>query len=636
MADSIELTSHTDDASPHTGNSPRSYGRLCLGALGVVYGDIGTSPLYAIKECFNGHIPLDPTPAHVLGILSLVFWSITLIVTLKYVTFIMRADNRGEGGSLALLALVNEHTRGRRIAGAVALIGIFAAALFFGDCMLTPAISVLSAVEGLQIAAPLLADYVVPLTIIVLIALFAVQKYGSALVGASFGPVMLLWFATLAVIGVAQIATNPTVLLAVNPLYAVRFIALDGLRGFLILASVFLAVTGAEALYADMGHFGRKPIRLAWLYVAMPALLINYFGQGAALLGDPSAVDNPFYRMVPDWATLPMVILATLATVIASQAVISGAFSLTCQAIQLGYLPRMKIVHTSGQEKGQVYLPVVNWSLLASVVLLVLGFQSSNNLAAAYGLAVSGTMLTSTLLFGLVMVLIWRVSALKAYSLLALLLSVDLLFMAANATKILHGGWFPLTIGIAAFVLLTTWKRGRGLLLKSVEADAMPVELFLKSLSERALRVPGTAVYLTVSDSGVPRALLHNLKHNKVIHERVVFLTVTTEDRPTVPASERITVQPIGGRVYRACIRYGFTDNPDIPAALASSHPVTFDLMDTSFFLNRETIIPSRRPGMALWREHLFSWMSRNAATAMDFFRLPPNRVVELGSQVEI
>lgn len=635
MAASLSLASEAETAS-HLDQKSSSYGKLCLGALGVVYGDIGTSPLYAIKECFGGHVPLVPTPAHVLGVLSLVFWSVTLVVTVKYVTFIMRADNRGEGGSLALLALVTEHTRGRRIAGAVAIIGIFAAALFFGDCMLTPAISVLSAIEGLQIAAPGLADYVVPLTIVVLVVLFGVQRFGSARVGASFGLVMLVWFATLALVGVSQIAINPSVLGAINPYYAVHFVVADGLRGFLILASVFLAVTGAEALYADMGHFGRGPIRRAWLAVAMPALLINYFGQGAALLRDPTAVDNPFYRMVPDWATLPMVALATMATVIASQAVISGAFSLTCQAIQLGYLPRMKIVHTSGQEKGQVYLPVVNWGLLASVVLLVVGFQSSNNLAAAYGLAVSGTMLTSTLLFGLVMTLIWRTSGPKAIGLLVVLLSIDLLFLAANASKITHGGWFPLAIGIAAFVVLTTWKRGRELLLRSVEADALPIDVFLKSLSDRALRVPGTAVYMTVSDNGVPRALLHNLKHNKVIHERVVFLTVTTEDRPTVPEAERITVQSIGRRVYRAHVRYGFTDSPDIPAALAASHPVTFDLMDTSFFLNRETIIPSGRPGMALWREHLFAWMSRNAATAMDFFGLPPNRVVELGSQVEI
>ncbi len=621
--------------SPHTGNGTSNI-KLCLGALGVVYGDIGTSPLYAIKECFAGHVPLDPTPDNVLGVLSLVFWALTVIVTIKYVTFIMRADNRGEGGSLALLALVTEHTRGRRIGGIVALIGVFAAALFFGDCMLTPAISVLSAIEGLQIAAPMFADYIVPLTIAVVIALFAVQKYGTGLVGASFGPIMLIWFATLTVIGAAQVVDSPSVMLAVNPLYAARFLATDGMRGFLTLASVFLAVTGAEALYADMGHFGRGPIQRGWLYVAMPALLINYFGQGAALLNDPAAIDNPFYRMVPGWATLPMVILSTMATVIASQAVISGAFSLVCQAIQMGYLPRMNIVHTSGLERGQVYLPVVNWGLLVSVVLLVIGFQSSNNLAAAYGLAVSGTMITSTLLFGLVLFLIRRTNRILASGLLILFLAVDLAFLAANATKITHGGWFPLTIGVAAFIVLTTWKQGRALLLQRVEADAIPVDLFLKSLSERVSRVTGTAVYMTVSDSGVPRALLHNLKHNKVIHERVVFLTVITEDRPVVPESERLTIQPIGGRVYRACLRYGFMDRPQIPAALSASRPVTFDLMDTSFFLNRETIIPSARPGMALWREHLFSWLSRNAATAMDFFSLPPNRVIELGSQIEI
>jgi KUP system potassium uptake protein len=620
--------SHTDQAQARR--------KLCLGALGVVYGDIGTSPLYALKECFSGHIPLTPTPGNVLGVLSLVFWALTLIVTVKYVTFIMRADNRGEGGSLALLALVAEHTRGRKIAPVVALVGIFAAALFFGDCMLTPAISVLSAVEGLQIAAPVLADYIIPATVAILIALFAIQRYGSALVGASFGPIMIVWFTTLAIIGVAQIAEHPSVLLAVSPTYAFQFIATDFTRGFLILASVFLAVTGAEALYADMGHFGRQPIRIAWLYVAMPALLINYFGQGATMLRDASAIDNPFYRMVPDWATLPMVVLATLATVIASQAVISGAFSLASQAVQLGYLPRMKTIHTSGTERGQIYLPAVNWTLLTAVILLVLGFQSSSNLAAAYGLAVSGTMITSTVLFAFVMIFIWHTNKVAMYGLIACLLTIDMLFMAANATKILHGGWFPLTIGAVAFVLLTTWKRGRELLLKRLEEDNIPVDLFLKSLSEKASRVPGTAVYMTVSESGVPRALLHNLKHNKVIHERVIFLTVVTEDRPTVPESERIVVQPLGGRVYRARIRYGFTDAPDIPRALGLSQTVTFDLFDTSFFLNRETIIPAQRPGMARWREHLFAWMSRNSVTAMEFFRLPPNRVVELGSQVEV
>ena len=606
---------------------------LLLGALGVVYGDIGTSPLYALKESFNG---LTPTPAHVLGVLSLVFWTITMIVTLKYVSFIMRADNRGEGGGLALLALVSERMKDKPGASGIALIGIFAAALFFGDCMLTPAISVLSAVEGLQIAAPALADYIIPLTIAVLVGLFAFQKHGTALVGASFGPIMLVWFATLAVIGAAQIVHHPIVLTAVNPLYAVQFIAADGLRGFLILASVFLAVTGAEALYADMGHFGRPPIRRAWLYGVMPALLINYFGQGAAVLSDPAAVDNPFYRMVPEWATLPMVILATLATVIASQAVISGAYSLACQAIQLGYLPRLKIVHTSGQQRGQVYLPMVNWALLFAVVWLVVGFESSTNLAAAYGLSVAGTMVTTTILFGIVMVTIWKVKPILAYPLIGLFLVVDLAFLGANLTKIAHGGWFPLVVAIAVFVVLTTWKRGRQILMARVEEDAMPVDLFVSSLSERAQRVQGTAVYMTVSGDGVPRALLHNLKHNRVIHERVIFLTVVTEDRPTVPDEDRVTVSGLGARLYRVTVRYGFMDKPDIPRALTGVQSIAFDMMDTSFFLNRETIIPAARPGMARWREHLFSWLTRAAVTPMEFFRLPPNRVVELGTQVEI
>ena len=606
---------------------------LLLGALGVVYGDIGTSPLYALKESFNG---LTPTSEHVLGVLSLLFWSVTLVVTLKYVSFIMRADNRGEGGGLALLSLVSEQMRGRPGSSAIALLGVFAAALFFGDCMLTPAISVLSAVEGLQIAAPALADYIIPVTIVVLVSLFALQKFGTALVGASFGPIMLVWFATLAVIGAAQIAHHPFVLTAVNPLYAAQFIAADGLRGFLILASVFLAVTGAEALYADMGHFGRSPIRRAWLYGVMPALLINYFGQGATVMSDPAAVDNPFYRMVPEWATLPMVILSTLATVIASQAVISGAYSLACQAIQLGYLPRLKIVHTSSQQRGQVYLPVVNWTLLFAVVWLVMGFESSTNLAAAYGLSVAGTMVTTTILFGIVMVTIWKVKPVLAYPLIGLFLVVDLAFLGANLTKITHGGWFPLAVAIAVFIMLTTWKRGRQILTARVEEDAMPVDLFVSSLSERAQRVQGTAVYMTVSGEGVPRALLHNLKHNRVIHERVIFLTVATEDRPTVPHEERVTVQALGARLYRVTVRYGFMDKPDIPRALTGVQSIAFDMMETSFFLNRETIIPAARPAMARWREHLFSWLTRAAVTPMEFFRLPPNRVVELGTQVEI
>jgi KUP system potassium uptake protein len=620
-------------AHPSAKGANDACAKVLLGALGIVYGDIGTSPLYAVKTCFLG---LAVTPEHVLGILSLVFWTLTVIVTVKYVSFIMRADNRGEGGNLALLALVLEQTRGRKIAGAVALIGIFAAALFFGDAMLTPAVSVLSAVEGLEIAAPVLSEFVVPLTIAVVILLFLIQKKGTATVGASFGPIMLIWFFVLSVFGAMQIVRAPTVLFAMNPLYAFRFIAADGLRGFLVLAAVFLSVTGAEALYADMGHFGRVPIRRAWLWLVMPALFINYFGQGAALLTDPNAVDNPFYRMVPQWASLPMVVLATVATVIASQAVISGTFSLVVQAIQLGYLPRMHIVHTSGEERGQVYLPLVNWGLMISVVLLVLGFRSSDNLASAYGLAVSGTMLTSTMLFGFVMILIWRVRRRIAVPLLTVLLTVDAAFLAANASKILHGGWFPLAVGVGAFTLLTTWKTGRACLRKEIENDTLPVDIFLKSLSDRVPRVSGTAVYMTTGGEGVPRALLHNLKHNKVIHERVIFLTVKTEDRPTVADPERISVQPLGGRLYRATLRYGFMENPDIPRALAASPAINFELMDTSFFLNRETIIPSARPGMARWREHLFAWMSRNAATAMDFFRLPPNRVIELGSQVEI
>jgi len=557
-------------------------------------------------------------------------------VTIKYVSFIMRADNRGEGGSLALLALIIRKTRGHKATAIVAVLGVFAAALFYGDCMLTPAISVLSAVEGLQVAEPELAHYVIPLTIVILIGLFALQRFGTAIVGASFGPIMIIWFMTLAVVGVSQIILRPEVLLALNPVYAAKFMMLDGWTAFLTLGSVFLAVTGAETLYADMGHFGRKPINRAWIWLVMPALLLNYFGQGALILQDGEAVANPFFLMVPEWARMPMVILATLATVIASQAVISGAFSVTQQAIQLGYLPRMRIVHTSGFAQGQIYMPLVNWGLLVFVVLLVAGFQSSTHLAAAYGVAVSGTMITSTIMLGFVMVMIWRINLFATAAILGVFLAIDLVFFTANVTKITHGGWFPLAVAAVTFVMLTTWKRGRQLLMDKLTEDSMPVETFLKSLSDRAHRVTGTAVYMTGNTDGIPHALLHNLKHNKVIHERVVLLTVLTEDTPTVPAEERIDAQPLGGRLYRAVVRYGFMESPDVPAALSASKQFPFDAMDTSFFLNRETLVPSVKPGMARWREHLFAWMSRNATSAMDFFRLPCNRVVELGTQVEI
>jgi KUP system potassium uptake protein len=624
---------------PANGQESRhnSLATLALGAVGVVYGDIGTSPLYTIKECFHGPHPLTPDPQHILGVLSLAFWSVMLVVSIKYAVFMMRADNRGEGGSLALLALITQITRDSRLFFLVAVLGIFAAALFYGDSMLTPAISVLSAVEGLQVAAPALAQAVVPLTILILAGLFLIQRKGTAAVGVLFGPVMVLWFAILALLGGLAIVRAPSVLAALNPVHAFHFFALDGWQAFLTLGSVVLALTGAEALYADMGHFGKQPIRLAWFALVLPALLLNYFGQGALLMQNPDAKTNPFFLMVPDWALLPMVGLATLATVIASQAVISGAFSVTRQAIQLGYLPRMDIRHTSRHEIGQIYIPFVNWLLFAAVVGLVLGFRSSSNLAAAYGVAVTGTMTIDAILLALVMFLLWRWNRFLAGLLVAVFLTVDIAFFTANITKITQGGWFPLAIGLVAFILLTTWKTGRKILLARLVNDEMPVETFIGAF-ETVPRVPGTAVFLTGSAEGTPHALLHNLKHNKVLHQRNVLLTVCTEEVPYVPNKDRIELTDFGDGFYRVLLRYGFMQDTDIPKALAlcERHGLSFEMMETSFFLNRETLIPSKKPGMAPWREHLFAWMTRNATSAMVFFRLPPNRVVELGTQVEI
>ena len=624
--------------STHQQPSGQSVATLALSAIGVVYGDIGTSPLYAVRETFAGTHPLAPDPAHILGVLSLIFWAVTLIVTIKYVSFMLRADNRGEGGSLALLALVGRVTEKSRLSGLVTVLGIFAAALFYGDSMLTPAISVLSAVEGLEVVTPALTSYVVPLTLGILVALFAIQRHGTGKVGGLFGPITTLWFVTLAVLGIISIARQPEVLAAINPLYAVRFFRLDGWTAFLALGAVVLAVTGTEALYADMGHFGKKPIRLAWFGLVLPALMLNYFGQGALMIGNPEARENPFFLMTPTWGVLPMVILATAATVIASQAVISGAFSVTRQAIQLGHLPRMSIDHTSEQEMGQIYVPFINWMLFACVVALVLGFRSSTNLAAAYGVAVTGTMVIDSVLLAFLMFLIWRWNRWLAGAVFGLFFSVDFAFFVANAVKIPHGGWFPLAIGLVAFVLLTTWKRGRALLLARLTRDEIPVEVIINSVSGSVPRVPGTAVYMTRASGGVPRSLLHNLKHNKVLHDQVLLLTVYTEDVPHTPPENRLEVHDLGNNFCRLEVHFGFKDDPDVPAALARcpEHGRTFELMDTSFFLNRETLIPSPMRGMAMWRERLFAWMSRNAATAMTFFRIPPNRVVELGTQVEI
>jgi KUP system potassium uptake protein len=611
---------------------------LLVGAIGVVYGDIGTSPLYALKECFTGSHPLPPDSDHILGVLSLVFWAVMIVVSFKYTMLMMRANNKGQGGSLALLALVMQATQGTRLMPIVVVLGITAGALFYGDSMITPAISVLSAVEGLNVAVPGLEDYIVPITLVVLVSLFLFQSKGSAVVGRFFGPITVTWFIVLAVIGIVNIVEAPRILAALNPWYAIKFFIVYDIKAFLALGAIVLALTGGEALYADMGHFGRRPIRLSWFYMVLPALMLNYFGQGALLLESPDAVENPFYRMVPPWAALPMVVLATMATVIASQAVITGAFSISRQAMQLGFLPRMSTVHTSASEIGQIYIPFVNWMLLAAVVALVLGFQSSSQLAAAYGVAVTGTMLIETLLVSVVALLVWRWNVWLAGAVMGGLLIVDLAFFSANITKVMHGGWFPLVIGALLFTLLTTWKKGRELLFARRSDESMPVDTFLTSLNPSVTRVPGTSVFLSGTTEGVPHALLHNLKHNRVVHERVVFLTVITEEVPHVPENERLTITHLGRRFYRLILRYGFMDETDIPLALkaASQQNFEFNEMETSFFLGRETVMPSRRPGMAIWREHLFAWMLRSATSAMNFFKLPPNRVVEMGTQVEI
>lgn len=616
----------------------KSLTALMVGATGVVYGDIGTSPLYALKEVFAGHHPLPLDEFHVLGLLSVVFWTILLVVSIKYITFMMRADNRGEGGCLALLALVSQATQGGRLRFFVVVLGIFAAALFYGDSMITPAISVLSAVEGVKVAAPVLEPYVIPLTVIILTVLFALQRGGTAAVGAVFGPVMLLWFGVLALLGAMSIFANPGVLAALNPWYAFEFFEDDWISGFFALGAVVLVITGGEALYADMGHFGKRPIRWAWFGLVMPALLINYFGQGASLLRDPSTIENPFFLLAPEWALIPMVCLATLATVIASQAVISGAFSVAQQAVQLGYLPRMVMVQTSAETRGQIYLPFINWSLFIFVIALVLGFQSSSNLAYAYGIAVTGTMMIDTVLIFVVMIVLWKWHKLFAIGFLTVFLTIDITFFAANVPKITSGGWFPLVVGGVVFILLMTWKTGRKLVFQEIQKEAMTLPDFVEAIGGSVRRVPGTAIFMTSSSQVLPHALLHNLKHNKVIHDRVIALTVMTAEVPYVPPSQRAEVEALGKNFYRVKLRYGFKDEPNIPAALKVCEGLgeEIDLMDTSFFVSRETVIPSRIPGMALWRERLFTWMSRNAVTATDFFKIPPNRVVELGAQVEI
>lgn len=627
-------------SAPEAPGTRQPMGVLMLGAIGVVFGDVGTSPLYTMREVFGPHHGLVLNAESVLGLLSIVFWALMIIVTFKYVTLIMRADNRGEGGILALTALVSGRlARESRLRWWLVGLGIFGAAMFFGDAMITPAVTVLGAIEGIEVMTPALDPYVVPLALVILIALFAIQKRGTGSVGALFGPVCALWFVALALLGIHQLWLNPSVLAALSPTHAVGFAVNHPRATFLALGAVVLAVTGTEALYADMGHFGVKPIRRAWLFFVMPALVLNYFGQGALLLSDPTAIRNPFYLLAPGWALPPLVVLATAAAVIASQAVISGAYSIARAAVQMGYCPRIAIRHTSEKTMGQIYVPFINWTLLVAVALLVVGFQSSSALAGAYGIAVTMSMLIDSILIYFVMRRLWKWPRPVAFGIAAPLALIDTAFLASNSLKIPDGGWFPLLIGAVVFTLLTTWKRGRKVLMDRLSEDALPLREFIQSIElAPPVRVEGTAVFLTSTPDQVPHALLHNLKHNKVLHERVVFLTVVTRDIPYVAIDERIEIEDLGCEFTRMRAYYGFKEDPDVPEVmeLADRSGFRFEMMETSFFVSRETLIPSVRPGMAMWRERLFSSMSKNAIKASDFFHVPANRVVELGTQVEL
>ncbi len=626
-----------------TDSSPRSrMAALTLAALGVVYGDIGTSPLYALRECFSKDHGLLPTPENVYGVLSLIIWSLILVVSVKYLVFILRADNKGEGGILALLALAfpdRRNAKAGRKTVLMTLLGVFGAALLYGDGMITPPVTVLGAVEGLEVATTRLQPFVVPLAVVILIALFAVQRVGTGAIGNVFGPVMIVWFLTLVVLGVKGILLHPTVLLAVSPHYAVQFFLENRGHAFVVLGSVFLVATGGEALYADMGHFGAKPIRRAWFGLVLPALLINYFGQGALLIETPAAVTNPFYNLAPKWALLPLVGLATAAAVIASQALISGVYSLTMQAIQLGFLPRLAIEHTSEKERGQIYIPHINWALMVACLALVVSFGSSSRLTAAYGVGVTLTMIIDTVLFFFAARRLWNWSLPVAGGLTLIFLAVEVSFFGANSLKIAHGGWFPLVVGAVLFTLMTTWRKGRTLLWDRMRQAALPVDQFLASVGRREIpRVKGTAIYLAGNPDGVPIALLHNLKHNKVLHERTLFLTISVDESPRVDDEDRMSMEELEEGFWRVRARYGFMEEPNVPDILRRCGELGLKCREheTSFFVSRETIIPSKKSGMAIWRERLFALMSRNAHSATAFFRLPPNRVVELGMQVEI
>jgi KUP system potassium uptake protein len=641
------IAAHASERFPgrlRVGESPsgRRLGILSLTALGVVYGDIGTSPLYAIQECFRPGSGVAPTTENVYGVLSLVTWSLTLVVSVKYILFVLRADNRGEGGILALLALIQQRLR-TKSAGAHAsilvMLGLFGAALLYGDGVITPAISVLGAINGLSVAAPVFSQAViVAISAIILLVLFMFQRHGTHRIGKVFGPVMLVWFTSIAVLGVIEIAREPMILLALNPAYAARFFAHNGWPGFLILGAVVLVVTGSEALYADMGHFGRKPIRVAWFAAVFPALLLNYFGQGALLLRDSSAAANPFYKLVPDPLLYPMVILATMAAVIASQALISGAFSLTQQAMQLGYSPRVTVTHTSKEEAGQIYIPEVNKALMMGCIGLVIGFQTTENLAGAYGIAVTGTMVITTILFDVIARDRFGWPAWKANLFLIVFLIIDVSFLIANAIKIESGGWFPIVVAMGVYVLMTTWKKGRSVLRDLLRGASLPMDLFLEDVRRRKPpRVPGTAVFLTSDTSGAPVVLLHHLKHNKVLHEQVILLSIVTVDVPEVPQSERARVEELGEGFWRIIAGYGFMQSPSVSEVMECCEPQGIKIrpMDTSYYLGREQLIPTGDSPMARWRKKLFVVMARNARAATEFFGLPPNRVVELGAQIE-
>lgn len=610
---------------------------LCLASLGIVYGDIGTSPLYAVRECFYGQHSVPPTHANVLGVLSLILWSLLLIISVKYLILILRADNRGEGGILALATLVGDVARRGKI---FFLLGLFGAALLYADGMITPAISVMGAIEGLHIATPLFDPYVIPIAVVILIGLFFFQSRGTTGVGTVFGPVTMLWFLAISLLGVQQIIRAPEVLAAVNPIYGFQFFMINGLRGFLVLGAVFLVVTGGEALYADIGHFGTAPIRLTWFSIVLPALTLNYFGQGALLLVQPEAAVNPFYLMAPSWALYPMVVLATAAAVIASQAIISGAFSLTMQAIQLGYIPRLKVIYTSARIIGQIYVPAVNWALMVACIGLVLGFGTSSNLAAAYGVAISTTMLITTILFYVVARRRWRWPAAAALPVAALFITIDLAFFGANMLKVAHGGWFPLLLSGSILFLMLTWKKGRRVLRSRLGEICLPLDAFLPDLKSQSIRrVPGTAVYMSGNRSGTPLSLLHNLKHNKVLHEQVVLLTVRTEEVPYLAnAKDRVALEKLGEGFWRAQVHFGFMEKPDVPAALdrIKQPGPRFYPMRTTYFIGRETILATRKLGLSSWRGSIFAWMTRNAGDVTSYFCLPPNGVVELGARVEV